>query len=180
LGAAALGAVIAGEDDAPVVPQVIVPRLQSRPMPEAQAQLERMGLLVDIRFEPNEVVPPDVVVDQEPIAGARLEVGEQVVLVVRDGPMGILVPELGGSQVAEAQRTLANLGLGLEQRQEHHELVPMGSIFRTEPSAGARAELGGTVTVVVTAGPRPRTVPEVVGARTHEAFAAIGRADLEI
>ncbi|HLU42129.1 MAG TPA: PASTA domain-containing protein [Microthrixaceae bacterium] len=180
LGAAALGAVIAGEDDAPVVPQVIVPRLQSRPMPEAQAQLERMGLLVDIRFEPNEVVPPDVVVDQEPIAGARLEVGEQVVLVVSDGPMGILVPKLAGSQVPEAQRTLANLGLTLEERSEHHELVPMGHIIRSEPAPGARAELGSKVVVVVSSGPRPREVPDVVGARSYEAFAAIGRADLEI
>ena len=46
------------------------------------------GSTVDVRYEPNEVAPVDVVVDQDPIAGARLEVGEQVVLGVSDGPAG--------------------------------------------------------------------------------------------
>lgn len=73
-------------DEGRQVAEIVVPRVAGRPLPEAQAQLERLGLIVDVRYEPNEVAPVDVVVDQEPIAGARLEVGEQVVLVVSDGP----------------------------------------------------------------------------------------------
>jgi len=175
-----LGSLVAGDDDRPQVAEVVLPRLAARTMVEAQEELERLGLLVDIRFEPNEIVPADTVVGQEPIAGARLEVGEQVVLVVSDGPVGITVPDLAGSQVAEARRALAVLGLQLAVREAHDEDVPMGEIIRSEPRAGGRAQLAGTVTVVVSKGPEPRTVPDVVGRPEQEAFAAIGRADLQI
>lgn len=175
-----LGSLVAGDDDRPQVAEVVLPRLGARTMVEAQQELERLGLLVDIRFEPNEIVPADVVVGQEPIAGARLEVGEQVVLVVSDGPVGVTVPDLAGAEVAEARRALAVLGLQLAVEEAYDEVVPMGEIIRTEPRAGGRAQLAGTVTAVVSRGPEPRTVPDVVGRTEQEAFAAIGRADLQI
>ena len=178
--AVGLGSLIAGDDDGPQVAEVVLPRLGARTMVQAQQELERLGLLVDIRFEPNEIVPADVVVGQEPIAGARLEVGEQVVLVVSDGPVGITVPDLAGAQVAEARRALAVLGLQLAVREAYDEEVAMGEIIRSEPRAGGRAQLSGTVTVIVSRGPEPRTVPDVVGRTEQEAFAAIGRADLQI
>ena len=56
----------------------------------------------------------------------------------------------------------------------------MGEIIRSEPRAGGRAQLSGTVTAVVSLGPEPRTVPDVVGRPEQEAFAALGRADLQI
>lgn len=180
LAVVGLGSVIDTSDESPVVPEVVVPRLASRTMAEAQAELERMGLIVDVRFEPNEVVPPDVVVDQQPVAGARLEVGEQVVLIVSDGPVGVTVPDLARGQAAEAERILGVLGLGISLREIHDEVVPMGEIVRSDPAAGARAPQGSTVTVAVSLGPEPRTVPDVVGSPSHAAFVAIGRAELEI
>jgi eukaryotic-like serine/threonine-protein kinase len=162
------------------IPEVVIPRLANRTMTEAQTSLEALGLIVDVRFEPNELVPPDVVVGQEPIAGARLEVGEQVVLVVSDGPVGLTVPDLRGGQASEAERILGILGLEMELSEVRDEDVPMGQIVGTEPSEGSRSAPGATVTVLVSLGPEPRTVPDVVGQLSHEAMAAIGRADLEI
>lgn len=162
------------------VAEIVVPRMGGRPLPEAQAALEQLGLIVDVRYEPNEVVPPDVVVDQEPIAGARLEVGEQVVLVVSDGPAGVRVPDLGDVTAAEAVRLLGALGLTAVVEEVFDEDVPQGSIVGTNPAEGARVEPGAQVTVQLSKGPEPRTVPDIVGRPSPEAFVAIGRAELQV
>lgn len=180
LAVTGLAGLVDGDDRAPEVAEVVVPRLATRTMTQAQQELERMGLIVDVRFEPNELVPPDVVVDQEPIAGARLEVGQQVVLVVSDGPVGVAVPDLAGGQAAEAERILGVLGLQISFREIYDEEVPMGEIVRSDPRAGSRAPAGATITVAVSKGPEPRTVPDVVGLPAAEAFVQIGRAELEI
>jgi eukaryotic-like serine/threonine-protein kinase len=180
LGVIGLSALMGGNEESTPVPDVVVPRMASRSMADAQAELERLGLLVEVRFEPNEVVPPGVVVGQEPIAGARLEVGEQVVLLVSDGPVGVGVPDLRGGQASEAERVLSVLGLEVALREVHDEDVPMGQIVRSDPAAGSRAVPGSTVTLEISLGPEPRTVPDVVGRVAHEAFAMIGRADLEV
>lgn len=179
-GVVGLGHLVGGSDEGPEVPEVVVPRLASRAMVQAQAELERLGLLVDVRFEPNELVPPDVVVDQQPIAGARVEVGEQVVLVVSDGPVGVTVPDLRGGEGTEVSRVLDVLGLELSIDRRFDEVVPTGRVIRSEPPGGTRAVAGSAVVVIVSLGPAPRTVPAVVGTPIVEGFAAIGRADLEI
>ncbi len=166
--------------DARSVPEVVVPRVTGRAVNEAQAQLERRGLIVDVRYEPNEIVPVDVVVDQEPMAGARLEVGEQVVLVASDGPAGIRVPEFGEVTAGEAVRLLTSLGLVGVVEEVHDETVPQGQIIGSIPAEGARVVAGDQVTVQLSAGPEPRTVPDVVGQQSAAAFGAIGRAELQV
>lgn len=166
--------------DARLVPEVVVPRVTGRGMGEAQAQLEQLGLIVDVRYEPNEIVPIDVVVGQEPIAGARLEVGEQVVLSVSDGPAGIRVPEFGDVTAGEAVRLLTSLGLIGVVEEVHDESVPQGQIVGTIPAEGTRVVAGDQVKVQLSAGPEPRTVPDVVGQPSSVALSAIGRAELQV
>ncbi len=168
------------ESDARLVPEVVVPRVTGRGVAEAQAQLEQLGLIVDVRYEPNEIVPIDVVVEQEPIAGARLELGEQVVLSVSDGPAGIRVPEFGEVTAGEAVRLLTSLGLVGVVEEVHDESVPQGQIVGTIPAEGTRVVAGDQVRVQLSAGPEPRTVPDVVGQPSAAAFSAIGRAELQV
>lgn len=168
------------EDPGRQVAEIVLPRVSGRTLPEAQRQLEALGLIVDVRYEPNEVAPVDVVVEQEPIAGARLEVGEQVVLVVSDGPAGVRVPDFGEVTAAEAVRLLGAMGLGAVIEEAYDEGVPQGEIIGSKPAEGARAVPGEQVTVLVSKGPEPRTVPDVVGQPSAEAFVALGRAELQV
>ncbi len=180
LGVVALGARIEDRDGGVEVDQVVLPRLAGRALPDAQAELERLGMIVDVRYEPNELVQEDVVVDQEPIAGARLEVGRQVVLEVSDGPVGVTVPDLSGLSAPEAVRLLSVLGLVGLPGEVFDESVPQGEVVGTLPAAGGRAVAGDEVEIQVSAGPEPRTVPEMVGQPSTVAFAALGRADLQV
>lgn len=175
-----LGSLMSTEEQGREVAEIVLPRVAGRPLEQAQRQLEQVGLIVDVRYEPNEVAPVDVVVDQEPVAGARLEVGEQVVLVVSDGPAGVRVPDFGEVTAPEALRLLGALGLTGVVEEVFDEEVPQGEIVGTVPAEGARAVPGQEVRVLVSKGPEPRTVPEVVGQPSAEAFVALGRAELQV
>ena len=162
------------------VAEIVLPRLNGRTIEQAQAQLERQGLLVEVEFQPNEAAEPGTVVGQRPIAGARVELGEQVVLEVSDGPLGVRVPELGEVEGPEAVRLLGAVGLRGETEAVFDETVPQNQVVATVPAVGARTPTGSTVRVLVSKGPAPRTVPDVIGETSADAFAAIGRAELQV
>lgn len=180
IGLVGVGRSMSPDDSEPEVSELVVPRLGGRSLEQAQQQLERLGLVVDVRYEPNESTPVDVVVDQEPIAGARLEVGEQVVLVVSDGPLGVRVPDLGEVTGPEAVRLLSAYGLEGVTEGVYDEDVPQQQIVATVPAAGSRAAPGSQVQVLVSRGPAPRTVPDVLGRTSADALAELGRAELQV
>jgi serine/threonine-protein kinase len=179
-GVVGVGRLIDADDGEQEVAELVVPRLGGRSLESAQQQLERLGLVVDVRYEPNESTPVDVVVEQEPIAGARLEVGEQVVLVVSDGPLGVRVPDLGEVTGPEAVRLLSAYGLTGVTEGVYDEDVPQQQLVATVPAAGSRAAPGSEVRVLVSRGPEPRTVPDVLGRTSADAFVELGRAELQV
>lgn len=180
IGVLAFGASLAGDDDSGEIVQVVLPRMSGRGLADAQIELERLGLIVEVELDSNEIVPVDVVIDQQPIAGTRIEVGEQVRLRVSDGPAGIDVPDLSGLQGGEAVKLLQTIGLIGVPEAVYDEAVRPGEVVGSVPATGARAAPGATVTVRVSQGPAPRTVPEIVGKSVGEAAVELARADLAV
>ena len=175
-----LGDLLSDDSGTVQVDEVVLERYSGRTVEEAQRALERLNLIVDVRYEANETIPVDIVSGQEPVAGARVEVGELVVLIASDGPVGLVVPDLGSLSAPEAVRLLGTLGFEATVVDVFDEEVPQGEVVSSAPAAGVRAPLGSSVEVRVSRGPEPRVVPEIVGLASVEAFAAIGRADLTV
>jgi len=180
VGVVAFGSSFATSDTSAEVAQVVLPRMAGRDLAGAQAELERLGLIVDIEFDTNEVVPLNIVIDQDPIAGSRIEVGEQVQLRVSDGPAGIDVPDMAGLQGGEAVKLLQAVGLLAQLEDAYDETIRPGEVVGSEPASGTRAPPGSTVVVRVSQGPAPRTVPEIAGTSIGEAIVALSRADLTV
>lgn len=172
------GAAVEGGERRAEVGRVELPRLAGTPVADAQRQLEALDVLVALEYQPNEVVPADVVFEQSPIAGAKVEVGTEVTLVVSDGPTGIPVPDLRGFQGAEAQTLLEALGVANEIQPVPDETIRPGEVVGTVPAAGVPTRAGTPVIVQVSSGPAPRTVPPVVDLPMAVALADIGRAGL--
>lgn len=178
-GVLGVGSLIS-DDDPIVVPRVIVPDSTGKNVVAAQSQLERLGLIVDTKFESNEVRPVDEVVGQEPIAGARLEVGQRVVLSVSDGPAGIEIADFSGVQAADAAQQLEASGLVATYEDAFDDEIRPGEVVGTRPGAGNRAPPGSTVVILVSRGPEPRVVPDVAESSVVEAMVQIGRAELTV
>ena len=154
-------------------------------------QGEALNLLgpfkAEIVEEASEDVPAGAVIRTEPAAGTVLEHGKTVTIYISIGPAPRPLPELAGLTVAEATAELQAIGLVLvEGDAVFDEAVPVGTIVSWNVPAVPSATAGDTVTkgttvqVIASAGPAPRTVPNLTGFSLADATAALQALDLVI
>jgi len=136
----------------------------------AQAGAERLhelGLAVTARTL-GSGAPAGTIVATDPPAGAALRPGRTVRLdyvLPTDGAATVEVPSLEGRTVDEAGTLLAPGELALGDVARVPARLPIGTVLAQRPAAGARAEPGRSVHVLVSDGPRPELsfLPDLVG-----------------
>lgn len=122
--------------------------------------------------------PSGVVVDQRPEAGAEVDEGETVLLVVSSGPPRGTVPDVVGATEDAAIASLEEAEFEVEVSRAYADRRA-GIVVRQEPAAGASAREGATVALTVSRGAEPVTVPDVVGTTSSEATETLRDAGLE-
>ena len=135
--------------------------------------------------ESSETVAAGHVIRTDPATGTELKKDSAITLFVSTGPAPRVVPELAGLTVADASQQLRDLGLVVEVGDPvFDEKVAKDVVLRwTVPDSPALVA-GGTVTkgtavrLVASAGPEPRSVPDVVGTTLQAARAALAKAQL--
>lgn len=160
------------------VADVEVPDLGGLTEQEALAVLEEADLIMVVEDVPNDLVAKGIVFAQRPIDGAIVEEGSPVTAVVSAGVAGPVVPETVGQQVVDAQATLGAAGITGVVEPVHSEDIRVGEVVNSRPPAGERTGEERTVTLEVSDGPAPRTVPEAVGRPAEEVLEIIGRQKL--
>jgi beta-lactam-binding protein with PASTA domain len=104
------------------------------------------------------------VIAQMPKAGERAKDGSPVALTIA-GPPPVQVPDLLGMDKSKAEAALGAAGLALGQVTESYDSSsPVGEISTQAPSPTVLLERGLAVAVVISKGPEPVAVPNVVGA----------------
>ena len=98
-------------------------------------------------------------------------------MTVSSGPRLVAVPELAGFTEAEARAALeqAELAVG-EVSAEYSESTPAGQVVSTDPGKGEDLRLGSQVSLVLSRGPAPIKVPDVVGATEAAAKSSLREA----
>ncbi len=106
------------------------------------------------------------------LALAGLVVWDQVIAPVTD------IPDVDGETVSVASAVLRDAGFEVEVDDERRNSlsVPADHVFTYTPEVSARR--GSTVTLVLSAGPRPVSVPEVTGMAQEDAVAQLVDAGL--
>jgi beta-lactam-binding protein with PASTA domain len=100
--------------------------------------------------------------------------------VVSEGPVLRELPDSTGQAASAAQTALVELGLTVDVVERYDEEVPAGDVIAwSVPAdatlgAGSMVEPGTAVELVVSRGPEPRTVPDLVGRTVDEASAVLG------
>jgi eukaryotic-like serine/threonine-protein kinase len=92
-------------------------------------------------------------------------------------PAMVTVPDVVGDEIAEAIRKLGMNGLA-SQAVRLPSARPRGEVIRQRPQAGAAAERGDRVALVVSEGPPRARVPDVVGLPLAQAFRRLEAAQL--
>ncbi|MBO8167836.1 MAG: Stk1 family PASTA domain-containing Ser/Thr kinase [Thermoanaerobacteraceae bacterium] len=91
------------------------------------------------------------------------------------------VPNVKGQELAEAQRTLYEVGLSAEvvSRRQHKE-VPREAVIAQSPEAGEKVKKGRIIELTVSLGPPMVEVPEVIGLTEREARIILDNEGLKV
>ena len=92
----------------------------------------------------------------------------------------IVVPDVNGKPVAEAQKTLEAQGFKVELENQVDPSVKPGMVLRMDPVAGIRRKEGATVTLVVSGTEKLVAVPKIVGLKQDQAEKLLSDKNLRI
>ena len=148
-----------------VVPhKATVPQVTGVTVEEARSQLAQLGFAVKIaegRYDAG--APAGRVLRVMPAAGTELKKGEAVTLVPSLGPPPVDVPTVQSKTLGNARALVKGAGLTFEVRDRtYSDTVAAGLVISQSPASGTLPQ-GQPVAVVVSLGPPPRPVPDVVG-----------------
>ncbi len=154
---------------------VTVPNLRGMTEQAAQNEANRSKLLVSFSHRTADD-PVGMVMGQHPEAGFFLGRGGTVNLVISKGPKPVALPAVVGQPAAQAQAALAQALFVPVIEHQYDETVPKDAVISTNPVGKAPPDT--KVTLVVSDGPAPVTVPSVAHRSYADAAAAITAARL--
>ena len=146
----------------------------------AENQIADNEWVVVVKTERSDEQAVGNVISSEPPAGSKLAVGKTFVLIVSDGPTLPKLVDVNGMTLDVATAKLAELKLGAPVASDaFNETVAVGQIVSwsvpAQPSlvTGMEVVQGTVIAVVVSKGPEPRVVPQLVGLDVEAAKAAL-------
>jgi beta-lactam-binding protein with PASTA domain/serine/threonine protein kinase len=157
-----------------------VPHLAGLAEAEALNQISGFDWDTVVTREASDTVPPGIVIRTQPDEATSLQEKKPFQLVVSTGPAPRPLPDLVGLTLEEATSRLEQLGLVLQQADPvFDETVLPGIVISwmvpEQPGlkAGDTVTPNTTVRVVLSAGPQPRTVPNLTGMTIEQATATL-------
>jgi serine/threonine-protein kinase len=156
-----------------------VPALKGMTQQEAAAALTQANLTVGaVSQEFDDKVPTDLVRSSSPKAGQAVKPGTAVDLVISKGPKPVPVPNVEGKKLTSAKNQLGDAGLKVDSAQEYSESVAKNVVISQKPKAGTVVDSGSRVSLVVSKGPPPVTVPNLIDAPKGKALAMLKKVGL--
>jgi serine/threonine-protein kinase len=141
----------------------------------AVQNIEDAGLVPQVRRVSNSDVEEGLVFAQEPQEGTRVDPGEVVRIDVSSGKPEVTIPSVVGQTSEDAVAELTRAGL-VAQVVEINSDREEGTVTAQSPGAGIVVVEGTQVRINVSKGPRPVTVPNVVGLPYDQAATELQRA----
>ena len=165
-----------------------VPELAGLTQAVAENKIAENDWKVIVKTERSETVPVSNVIRTDPPAGEKLAKGKSITFVISEGPPLATLPDVTGETLDAATAQLQGASLAITVAEERYdENIPAGTIIEWSVPAQPGLEAGAevmpntvVVSVVVSKGPEPRTVPSLLGMDIAGATAALANLQLLI
>ncbi len=165
-------------------PEMSVPDEVGLPAAVAQANLVKMGLGVELIEEPGPDTMTGRVIRMSPAPGLLVKPGRVIILYVASGSGAIVVPDLVGTYLIEAENRLGRAGmesgvlggLVLGERSSVTHDSPAGTILSQSPMPGTIVKPGTPVSVVVAVPAEGMRMPNLVGRLLNQAMDTLAAA----
>jgi serine/threonine-protein kinase len=158
--------------------QVNVPDVTNQPAAQATQALQTAGFVPTTTEANSSSVPQGIVISTNPAGNTMAAQGSHVTVVVSSGVKQVKIPSLVNQDPGSAGSQLGALGLGATTQYESSTNIAAGEVTRTSPSAGVSVPVGSSVTVYVSTGPPPVTVPDLSGMTQAQVQAALNHVGL--
>ncbi|MGW0433713.1 Stk1 family PASTA domain-containing Ser/Thr kinase [Micromonospora sp. NPDC003197] len=149
----------------------VAPELVAMTKAQAESTATKAGLTLAYgtpRYDAK--AAKDTVVSQDPPASERVVKGGTITLILSLGPDRFPVPDVVGKTLDLAQIDLEGAGLEVVQGpQRYDDNLPAGVVVAVSPKVGAEVTPGSKITVTVSKGRAPLSVPNLVGKSVAEA-----------
>jgi RHS repeat-associated protein len=144
---------------------VTVPEVTGQTKDNAQAALLAAGLVIGtITTNYSDTVPTNNIVSQDPPAGNSVAPGTAVKLVVSLGQEQVSIPNVVGMSQAAATAAIQSARCSLGSiSTASSDVVPTGQVITQTPPGGTATISGAVVSLVISSGSPPLTIPDVIG-----------------
>ncbi|MEU8261273.1 Stk1 family PASTA domain-containing Ser/Thr kinase [Micromonospora sp. NPDC048999] len=160
----------------------VAPQLASLTKADAKARAAQGGFTLkyaESRYD--EKVPKDSILRQDPAAAARIVKGGTITLTLSLGPEQLPVPDVVGKEFELAQTELTDAKLVVAKGpNKYDDELPAGVVLSTNPKVGTMVKPGTKVTVTLSKGRAPVSVPNLVGKNLDEARGILGQLELTL
>jgi beta-lactam-binding protein with PASTA domain len=117
--------------------------------------------------------PAGTVVRTDPAIGTQQRLGTTINLFVSRGPQPVKMPVVVGLSRNQATAALTAAGLGAAVTLQYSDTIPTGNVISATASAGQTVNHGTAIGLVVSKGPPPVKVPNVVDLHAADAVAQL-------
>lgn len=149
---------------------VRIPSLTGMIQEQAIAQMDDAGVPVRVSTAYDDEVSIGRVVESHPATGKNIMKFQGVELTVSEGPELFQVPQVAGSTLGQAKKSLAKVGFeNLKTVEAYSSSVADGSVITSNPSNGERLPKKSLITLTVSKGPASVQVPSLIGLSKDEA-----------
>ncbi len=125
-------------------------------------------------------IPAGMVAATDPRIGTNSKPGTVVELLISKGPEPVEIPNLEGRKANAARNILERDGLQIQITERFTTDVPAGQVIGTKPKAGTTVPSGTAVELIISKGPPPVTVPNLIDKRRSQAVAELEALGLKV
>ena len=160
---------------------VKVPDVTGKTYEEAQKELNKYDLGIHKSTAPSDTVAKGKIISQDPADGKKVKKHTTVNVVISSGEEAktTTIPNVVGMSEADAEKALQDKNLVVKKGDPvYSDDVEQGEVVSVSPSEGAEVKEGTTVTLVISKGNQPATVPKLTGKSQSDAEATLSQAGL--
>ncbi len=168
------------------LPTFEVANFQSSPVADIRDQADQFGWSVQVVEDYQDGTSAGEILRQSPEPGASLPPGEEIMIVISLGPELRIVPDVVGVTVDQARAATAGASLAVGDVVERNDEAVATGVVLEASIGGIPAQPGAEVTtdteidLVVSSGPTPRQIPNLVGLSVDQARSALADLSLAI
>ncbi len=160
---------------------VKVPMVLQLAPKNAISKIDKVGLKALVSGKTySSSIPAGLVVSEFPKAGSVIAKKDVIDLTLSAGPPPVPVPPLAGMTETAAEQVLTQKHLKYQVQAQYSSSVKSGLVMSSSPTSGQMAPFNSSVLLVVSKGPAPVPVPNVVGESQQAATSTLSSDQLAV